>query len=147
MQVSSTGVLITPTIQKYLNVIASGKIEESTIIAMKSLMGKNKDAANVINEALYANDSKELQLSDKQNKKGIVFLLNQWKTPNGKDRKNNPFGYREQKILENFSHFTLSGFYDAGNSYVTFYIPIYSCWSKDGNGFEYYYNGEVNIIG
>lgn len=130
--------------KKYLAIIESGEIEESQIISMKSFMGKNKENAGSIFEALQ---DKELNISAQQTRKGLDFLLNQWKTPTGKERTQNPFGYREQNILENFSHFTLSGFYNAGNAYHDFYLPLYTVYSKSGNSFEYYYNGKVNVIG
>lgn len=132
------------TTAKYLQIIASGAIEENQIIAMKSFMGKSKENAQDIFNAFA---SEGLSLSVAQTEKGYDFLMKQWKTPTGAERKNNPFGYREQDILANFSHFTLKSFYNAGNAYVDFYIPLYECVSKDGASFEYYYNGEVNIVG
>ena len=138
---------LTPTQAKYANIIASGEISESEIISMKSFMGKSKENAEFIFDLL--NELPDgLTLSHTQNQKGIDFLLNQWKTPRGIERKNNPFGYREQHVLENFSHFTIDSFYDCSNySQISFYLPIYHCISKDGSSFEYYYNGTVNIIG
>jgi hypothetical protein len=132
------------TLKKYLAIIERGNIEESEIISMRSLMNKNKPAREAIFEAMQ---DKTLTLSASQNQKGIDFLLNAWKTPRGKERSNSPFGYREEKILDNFSHFELKSFYNAGNSYIDNYLPLYECISNDGNSFEYYYNGKVNIIG
>ena len=86
------------------------------------------------------------KITPKQNKKGIDFLMNQYISPNGKEMKNNPFGYREIEILKNFTGFTFKGFYDAGNYYHSYYLPLYD-YNGDNNSFEYYYNGEVNIIG
>lgn len=137
---------INKTEKKYLDIIASCKIEENEIIAMKSFMGKSKDNARAIFDALNEAD-KPLQLSTAQNKKGYDFLMSLRFTPTGKERVNNPFGYREQNILDNFSHFELNSFYNAGNAFVDFYMPLYECVSKDGGGFEYYYNGKINIVG
>ena len=88
----------------------------------------------------------EIQLSPEQNKKGIEFLRDQWQTKTGKERKNNPFGYREQEVINNFTHFELAGFYDTARyGQRSFFIPLYRCC---GDGcFEYYYNGTVNIVG
>tara|TARA_R110002110_G_scaffold62000_3_gene173516 strand:- start:221 stop:1066 length:846 start_codon:yes stop_codon:yes gene_type:complete len=72
-------------------------------------------------------------------------MLSLWKTPTGKERKNNPFGLREQDALENFEYFTLDGFKNIGRSY-DFYVPIYGVTGTDSY-FQYYYDGEVNIIG
>jgi hypothetical protein len=88
----------------------------------------------------------EILLTAEQNKKGIEFLLNLWKTPIGVERKNNPFGYCEQKVLETFENFRFIGFYDAGNYSRSFYVPLYECNGEEGS-FEYYYSGgEVNIV-
>ena len=47
-------------------------------------------------------------------------------------------------ILDNYNgeRFTFVGFYDAGNRFNSYYIPIYEL-----NGMEYYYNGELYIVG
>ena len=142
--INESGVLVTPVMKKYLAIIESGKIEEREIISMRSFMHKSKENARFVFGALQ---DKQLTLSNEQNQKGYDFLMNQWKTASGKERKNNPFGYREQNILNNFSHFELKDLYNAGNAYHDYYLPLYECISKDGGSFEYYYNGEVNIIG
>lgn len=131
------------TAKKYLAIINSGTIGEREIITMRSFMHKSKENARFIFDAM---SDKELTLTAEQNNKGIEFLKSQRFTPNGKERKNNPFGYREEAILDGFTHFTLYSFYNAGNAYHDFYLPIYLCHGKD-NAFEYYYNGKVNIVG
>lgn len=143
MKQETTTQKLSPTAKKYLAIIESGKIEEGQLIAMKSFLNKNKENRDLIFAAM-ANIT--LTLSPEQNQKGYDFLMDQWKTATGKERKNNPFGYREQAILENFSHFELNGWYDAGNAYASYYLPLYECVG-DGTSFEYYYNGEVNIVG
>lgn len=88
----------------------------------------------------------EVRLTDPE--QGISYLLDQWKTPNGKERKNNPFGYREQHVLENFSHFEFKGGYDMGNRHFDYHVPLWVVVAKDGSSFEYYMKGgEVNIVG
>lgn len=137
---------LSKTAKKYHALVISGHIEEREIISLKSFMGKNKSNARLVFDWLNDMPS-NLSLSAGQNQKGYDFLMKCWKTDTGKERKNNPFGYREQHILENFSHFELSSFYNAGNAYRDFYLPLYFCVSKDGSTFEYYYNGKVNITG
>ena len=74
-------------------------------------------------------------------------MRNLWKSPTGKERTNNPFGYREQDALETFEYFELRGFYDAGNRYRKFYVPLYTCVGAE-TSFEYYISGgEINIVG
>jgi hypothetical protein len=118
----------------------SNSITESEIQLLKNRLNKGEK----INLDYVWNN--EISLTPEQNKKGIDFLMNQYLTPSGQERKNNPFGYREQEILKNFTHFELRGFYDAGNYLHSYYIPLYVCCG-DNNGFEYYYNGKVNIVG
>lgn len=135
---------LSTTAKKYLAIIESGGIEENDLIAMKSFLNKNKDNRRIIFDAM---SDKNLLLTEAQNKKGYDFLMKQRFTPTGKERLNNPFGYREQAILDNFSHFELKDWYNAGNAYMDYYLPLYECVSLDGNSFEYYYNGKVNIVG
>ena len=118
----------------------SNSITESEILLLKGRLnrGEKIDMSYIWNN--------EIELTPEQNKKGIDFLMNQYVTPNGTERKNNPFGYREIEILKNFTHFELRGFYDAGNYNNSYYLPLYVCCGNNG-GFEYYYNGKVNIIG
>lgn len=133
------------TTLKYLTIIAKGIISEQEIISMRSFMNSNKDAAREIFNVWNDN---ELAISQEQGQKGYDFLMDQWKSKTGRERKNNPFGYREQAILENFSHFTLKSLYDNSKyGQSAYYLPLYSCTAKDGNSFEYYYDGEVHIIG
>lgn len=134
------------TTQKYIDIIDSGHIREREIISMRSLMNRDKEAARAIFDAWEHADT-ELTIDVQQSQKGYDFLMNQWKTPTGAERKNNPFGYREQRILENFSNFTLKSLYNAGTAHIDNYLPLYYCNSKDSNGFEYYYDGKVNIVG
>jgi len=93
------------------------------------------------------------KLTPEQTKKGLDWLMNQWKTPHGIERKNNPFGYREQNVLEKFKEFRLSDFFDTANVYAQqsgmhFYVPVYDVIGKDGSGFQYYVSSEgIKIIG
>ena len=79
--------------------------------------------------------------------KGLKYLLNQWKTPKGKERLNSPFGYREQAILENFDSFELAGTYDIGNMNFKHHVPLWNVCGND-NKFQYHMSGgTVNIVG
>lgn len=80
-------------------------------------------------------------------KQGREWLLNLWKTPNGKERKNNPFGYREEDVLEKFEYFEFAGTYNTGNRNIDYNVPVYNVIGKDGS-FQYYMNGgKIHIIG
>jgi hypothetical protein len=90
----------------------------------------------------------EITLTEEHQKKGIDYLLNQCKTPNGKERINNPFGYREQKALETCEVIRLRGFYDASlYNQAKFYIPLYEVLGNEAS-FEYHMQGgKINIVG
>jgi hypothetical protein len=133
-------------VSPFKNMMETNTITEKEINLIKNRMNNDKvdeDTQEAI-DYIWENSP---QLTPDQNKKGIDFLRNLWKSPTGKERTNNPFGYREQEALENFEYFELRGFYDAGNRYRKFYVPLYTCVGADSN-FEYaFYNGEVNILG
>lgn len=86
-------------------------------------------------------------ITAEQTKKGLDWLNNQRRTPRGVERKNNPFGYREEAALDGFQCFSFAGLYDAGNVNHSWYVPIYEVHGKDG-GFQYVIKGgEIEIIG
>lgn len=127
--------------EQLLKLIESeNKISEKHILLLKNRMNRGE---KIDLSVIYDN---EILLTDEQTEKGKKFLLNLFKSPLGKIRKNNPFGYREQEVLENLEGFTLKGFYNAGNRYIDNYIPLYEVFGK-GVTFEYYYNGQINIVG
>ncbi len=145
--VTKEGKILSPLTQKYLDILKSKKITNNEIIALCSLINSNKIGIEEKREIIHSiSIDNPLKLTPEQNKKGYDFLMDQWKTSKGIERKNNPFGYREQKILEKFTDFELIGLYDAGNYLHSHYIPLYACNGNE-NSFEYYYNGKVNIIG
>ena len=83
-----------------------------------------------------------IPLTPDQNEKGIKFLRNLAYTPTGKTRKNCPFGYRELNIIDTCTEFTFRGFYDAGRRNYVSLLPLYEL-----DGMEYYYDGEVHVVG
>lgn len=106
-----------------------------------------KRANNGDNEAanFYPGCDTEIDVTPEQSAKGYKWLMNLYKTPTGKERKNNPFGYREMNILDNYKgeRFQFVGFYNDGNRWHDYYTPIYSLC-----GMEYYVNSEgIQIIG
>lgn len=117
-----------------------GIITEREILLLKRRANNgDRDAAN-----FYPGSDRVIEVTNEQSEKAFKWLYNLYKTPTGKERKNNPFGYREMDILDNYKgeRFTFVGFYDAGNRFYSYYIPIYEL-----NGMEYYYNGELHIVG
>ena len=119
----------------------TGKATEQQILLLKRRMN---DGEKIDVSYIWDNCP---ELTPEQNDKGIKFLLNLWKTPAGKERKNSPFGYREEDVLESFTHFELAGFYDCSKyGQNPFYLPLYNCCGTNGV-FQYYYNGKLNIVG
>jgi hypothetical protein len=85
-----------------------------------------------------------VECTDEQTEKAYKWLKNLYVTPNGKERKNNPFGYREMNILDNWNgeKAEFKGFYDAGRYGFHNYLPVY-----DFGGMEYYVCGGIQIVG
>jgi hypothetical protein len=86
------------------------------------------------------------RISREQTKFGINWLRETCFKKNGEERdskKSNCFGYREKKIIKNFSRFELVDLYnnrDAYNSYYSSYksySAVYRVISKDGSYFDY----------
>lgn len=87
------------------------------------------------------------ELTQDQVEKGRRWLMNLWVTPKGVERKNNPFGDREKAALKSFRTIKLIDFYNAGNRYFSFYVPVYEVISTH-SGFQYVvYGGQIHIIG
>jgi len=93
-----------------------------------------------------------IKITPEQTQKGLNWLINKWKTPKGKERKNNPFGLREQRALKTFKEFRLNSFHNNVNVYqqemgIKNWIPIWDVVGRDAN-FQYYMEaGMPKIIG
>ncbi len=93
-------------------------------------------------------DSDGVKLSSAQVQKGRKWLYNLGFTPTGKERKNSPFGYREEYIVKNFKSLELLYWHDAGSFFSSFYVPVYQAIGKDGTTMDYYVSGgKIQIIG
>lgn len=119
----------------------SGLITESQMKTL--LLRKNK--GEKFDEGIFWDG--EIFLTKEQAKKGLDWLMNKYKTPTGKERSNNPFGYREQLALEQAEKIRLVGFHDAGNFFHSFYVPLYEVYGTT-QYFQYYVSGgKINIVG
>ena len=133
-------------VSPFKNMMETNTITEKEINLIKLRMNNDK-VDNFTQEAIDFIWDNSPQLTSDQNKKGIDYLRNLWKSPTGKERVNSPFGYREENVLETFEYFELRGFYDAGNQFRKFYVPLYTCVGTDSS-FEYaFYGGKANILG
>lgn len=90
---------LSATQKKYLTIIESGKITEGELIALNSFYNKSSENKEFVNNLMYNNEHEELTLTDEQNKKGYEFLMSLRFTPSGKERLNNPYGYRRGKYI------------------------------------------------
>lgn len=126
------GILISHAQQNYLfKILNNGTPEQKQQIA-----------------EIFSENEEGFILSDDNVEQGKTWLLNLWKTPSGTERKNNPYGYREQEALTNFDTIRLASYYDAGNYNFSYQIPVYDVYATDGSGFQYIVKGgQISIIG
>ncbi len=119
------------------------EIEKTKTISEKTLklLLRRKNAGEKFDDSVIWDN--EIVLSKDQSKKGLDWLKNLWKSPTGKERSTNPFGSREESIIESAKEIHLRGFYDAGNSSHSFWVPLYRVEEM-----EYYVSGgKINIVG
>lgn len=138
---------MTAAYKNLLIALKSGKLEskKQQDHAFKILNGSNEELKQQIK---YLLNDQTMALSELQNKQGFEWLMALWKTPKGKEKDKNPFGYREQDVLDTFRDIELVGYYDAGSYGRSYYVPLYDCNAVDGGGFQYYvWHGVVHIIG
>ena len=135
--------LVKDTIKVIEQIKERGYITEREITLFKNRAQKGIDEANI------GHLKNDFLISEEQKLKCLKWMRNLYKTPKGDERKNNPFGYREQRILNaNDCEIKcyLTGFYNIGKL-GDFYIPVYRYEYN-----EYYFDcyvacGECIIIG
>lgn len=145
--VNENGILISALGNKYINIVKGAEmLTEGEINNIKNFINNkaSEEERNII-LGLIADNSK--MLTEEHNLKGYNFMKGKLYTPGGKERKGHIFGYREIDIINTFEQFLLIGFYNiARYGQRGFYVPIYRMIGREGI-FDYYYNGEINIIG
>ena len=133
--------------EKYKTIILDDAFTESSISSFRSLMNGRKNTNLTDEEKITLfyifEEYAPYSITPAQTTKGLDWLFNLRFTMRGKERKNNPFGYREQSILDDFDRFELSGLYDDSalqlygyNGFQNF-KPIYKVIASDGGYFEY----------
>lgn len=129
---------------KYIDILKKGKISESEIIALKSFLNSGK-ASDDEEQKILDLIADGIDLEKSQQKKGVDWLISQYKTPTGKLKDKHPFGSREIFVLENWDSVSLSGLNN--KSYVgKNYQPEYYVRTKEGTSFGYDINsGKINI--
>jgi len=128
-------------------IISRGFIKEDEVLLIRMRMNKNwmsYDDTEPLNG---------IKITPEQTQKGLNWLMNEWKTPKGVERKNNPFGLREQDVLEHFKEFRLDSFTNNNNAFqagagINNWVPVWNVIATDGGGFQYYMEaGQAKIIG
>lgn len=141
---------------KYETILKGGTIKEGEILGLKKILNGYANVSVTEDERKQLLDlvyEHEPRVTKEQAEKGLNWLNNQRRTPRGVERKNNPFGTREEQILDDFDHFTLSGFYDLrmASSFAPElhnYVQCYTVHDNEGYSFEYYVaGGQIEIIG
>lgn len=130
------------TVQKYLDIVKSGKIEEREIITLRSLLngGRGNWTKDEKAQVLAAVNGKELRLNPKQQEKGVNWLRRRCFKLDGGIRKNCPFEENERKLLDpkEYKGFTMVGLHEEDNGYGRkFYVPIYRLKGKSGAKVDY----------
>lgn len=127
-----------------------GFITEREINLLKNRLNHNKIGYEDI-KILFEN-GEGIKISNEQTEKGLNWLKNKGWTTTGKERKNSPFGYREEEAIKTFKEFKLIELHNNNNYYqsqneINNYVPVYLVIGKKNN-FEYYMeSGTAKIIG
>jgi len=133
----------TKIFKKYNALILNDTFTESSISSFRSLMNgyKRTNLTDDERETLdYLFETRApYSITPEQTKKGLNWLSAVRFTATGKERKNNPFGYREETILDSFKRFELTGLYDDSIGYNNRhnYKPIYRVVAGDESYFDY----------
>ena len=105
-----------------------------------------KKRSNAAQHDLFNYDafSEYIPLSEEWSNKGLNWLKSLLKK-SGEPKSGQNLGYREIEIIKTAtaSDFTFVCFYDAGNSFYHYYVPVYNV-----AGMEYYVSGGfIQVIG
>lgn len=124
-------------------------ISERQIRLIGRRLNNDHELGEELADLLAKAEEGEIQVSFSQAQKGFDWLMNLYKTPANKIRKNNPYGYREMEALDSgLDHFTYDGHIDMGMYSSSWFTPIYTFVGKNGSSFQYYVKGgEIQIIG
>ena len=121
------------------NIRERGYMTEKEMLLLKSRSNKaQKDLFQ------YDEFSDYIPLSEEWANKGLQWLKSLLKK-NGEPKAGQNLGYREIEIVKTAtaSDFTVVCFYDAGNCFYHYYIPVYNV-----AGMEYYVSGGfIQVVG
>lgn len=112
-----------------------------------------------LHNALRALDRAVVYVTEEQATKGFNWLWYKYKSPTGRERKNNPFSSQQLAVLTKANdgerdakgrlmhcRFTLSHFENKGNGFTDWYVPVY-CLTNEAGEFSYYvWGGGIKFI-
>ena len=126
------------------NVRLNGYISEREINLLKNRSNKEGHDLFEYNLVDEVGEGYGVPVTPEQGAKGLHWLQSLIKR-NGEPKSGQNLGWREIEIIKNATKddFTFRGFYAAGNSWCTYFVPLYSV-----GGMEYYVNGgKIQVIG
>lgn len=116
-------------------------LTEKEVLLLKRRINSGKIT---VEDALKVKPEEGWNLTPDQTEKARKWLKNQWKTPLGIERANNPFGYREEAAINTLTSMSLVDFYSPRGNY---YYPVYNAYGTQGN-FDYtVIGGDIMILG
>lgn len=160
--VASSRVKKDPVKKKPVSQIAPFKgkktLSEKEINLMKRRLNDGKIKSSDLRKLKPISSGDGFKLTKQQNEKARKFLINLGKTPRGTERKDNPFGFREETLLEeNFREIRLIDFRNISRVRgFNNFVPLWEVQGKkesDGSFNTFQYNqspirGEViEIVG
>jgi hypothetical protein len=135
------------TLQKYTNLIAGKLWTEQQIISFRSLLNNGlrhqpEVVSQLVNAFCEIAEYSGYELEISQQLKGLEWLKRTQLNSKGQLRraKTTFLGLNEVAMLNNFSHFTMVGLYNASNVYhygINHYVAVYRLHDTKGNWFDY----------
>lgn len=140
-------------LNKYINILKDGTIAERDIMNLRSVLsgskGKLSDTEKTTLKREFYNlmPTNGYKITNDQTIKGREFLNKFAFTKKGTTRipASRVLGQREIDAIKDIDHFTFTELYGYNESNHT--LPVYTVWTTNGHGFDYYYAGTVNVIG
>lgn len=137
-------VKVDPKLQLLMDIKQRKVITEQEL---KLVMRRLNDKVYTDTQVLDMISADSMELTPEHSQKGHEYLMDQWKTSEGIERKNNPFGYVEQAILKQFWEIRWAGIFNAGSMNMVYHIPVYEVVCEDGETFKYHMaGGKVNVV-
>ena len=139
---------------KYINILKSGVMSELEIMNFRSVIAGSKGSLDDIQrqqlkEQFYILMPEQgYRLTIEHSTKGIEFLrrFTFKKTGSLKVAAIRCLGEREIDAIKDYAYFTFTELY-SHSPYNDYTLPVYSLYTNEGHGFDYYYDSKVNVIG